>query len=103
MMRTNIYAHGLLAIVAAAHLAGCASESADAVRKRRERVTYYDRNGDGRVDLEKHTFPGMADADWELRDTDFNGRYDEKVLFGVAIIRSTVDLPVPKRAKISRM
>ena len=96
-MRTNISVCGLLAIVATAHLAGCASESGDAVMKRRDRVTYHDRNGDGRVDLEKHTFPGMADADWELRDTDFDGRYDEKVRFGVAVVQSKVDLPVPKR------
>lgn len=97
-MKITLY--GLLAVVTAS-LAGCVSESGDAVVKRREKVTYYDRNGDGRVDLEKHIHHGMADADWELRDTDFDGRYDEKVLYGVAFVQSKADLPVPKRVKIT--
>ena len=30
------------------------------------------------VDAETHHFTGLADADWELRDDDFNGRYEKK-------------------------
>src|SRR5437868_5092956 len=61
----------------------------------REQISYYDRNGDGKVDLEKHKFHGVADADWELRDDDYNGRYEKKILYGFAVVESAVDLPVP--------
>jgi hypothetical protein len=66
----------------------------------REQILYYDRNGDGLVDLERHHFRGAADEDWELRDDDFNGRFEQKVIFGVGIIRSSIDIPVPKRVHI---
>lgn len=66
-------------------------------------VTYYDRNGDGRVDLEFHEHPGVADADWQLRDEDYNGRYEIRVLFGVGGVRGTaVDLEVPTKVRISK-
>ena len=55
------------------------------------RVTYNDRN----VDQERHHYPGLADADWELRDDDFDGRYERKILYGVGIIESRVDVSVP--------
>lgn len=91
----------LLALVLAA---GCAtrSKSADPL-ERRVLVTYYDRNRDGRVDLEKHTYPGFADADWELRDDDYDGKYEKKILYGFAVRETAVDLRVPVKVKISRM
>jgi hypothetical protein len=70
--------------------------------KRRERVTYYDRNGDGKADLEAHRY-GMADADWQLRDDNYDGRYEQKILFGFAIIHSTVDIPVRANVRVKRM
>jgi hypothetical protein len=60
-----------------------------------EHILYYDRNGDGKVDLEVHRYPRWADADWELRDDDFDGRYEKKILYGVGAVESAVDLPVP--------
>src|SRR5689334_3085573 len=78
--------------------AGCAGQTA--VDRPIEQVFYYDRNGDGRVDLEKHHFPKMADADWELRDDDYSGRYTKKVLYGYAVVESAVDLPVPGKVRV---
>lgn len=54
----------LFVVAMIASWSGCASRdvSGDEIMKRRERVTYYDRNGDGKVDLESHRY-GMADAD----------------------------------------
>ena len=66
----------------------------------RDQVTYLDRNGDGRADVENHHYPGVADADWQLRDDDFNGRFEKKILFGVGIVESKVDIPVPKGVRI---
>jgi len=63
-------------------------------------VFYYDRNGDGMVDLERHHFPGLADADWELRDDNYDGRYEKKIVYGYAVVESSVDLPVPKNVHI---
>jgi hypothetical protein len=63
-------------------------------------VFYYDRNGDGRVDLEKHHFPKMAEADWELRDDNYDGRYEKKVLYGFTVVERVVDLPVPTNVHI---
>lgn len=63
-------------------------------------ISYYDRNGDGKVDLEKHRHPRVADADWELRDDDYSGRYEKKVLFGVGVTESVVDIPVPTGVRI---
>jgi hypothetical protein len=54
-----------LLLAASAFLFGCAGRGDD-LEKRAE-VSYYDRNGDGKVDLEKHQHAGVADADWELR------------------------------------
>jgi hypothetical protein len=64
-------------------------------------TTYYDRNGDGRVDYEFHDIPGWADDEWALRDTDFNGRYDIRYDMGYPGGRSRVDLPVPTSVRIS--
>ena len=58
-------------------------------------VLYYDRNGNGKVDLERHHFPGLADADWELRDDNYDGRYEKKIHYGYAVEETPVHLPVP--------
>lgn len=71
--------------------------------EQREKIFYYDRNSDGKVDLEVHQHPGVADADWELRDDDHNGRYEKKVLYGYSLLKSVVDMPVPTDVAISRM
>jgi len=86
-------------MLAGAFMSGCATHSGDPLESR-EQISYYDRNGDGQVDLEKHHYRGVADADWELHDDDFNGRFEKKILFSVGVIESTVDLPVPKHVRI---
>jgi hypothetical protein len=70
------------------------------LRRAENRSFYYDRNGDGRVDQEKHHFRGLADADWELRDDDYNGRYEKKILYGFALTECGIDVPVPTHAPI---
>jgi len=77
---------------------GCATRGSVLVS--REQVSYYDRNGDGRVDQEVHRYRGVADADWELRDDDFDGRYEKKILYGFAVVESPVNLPVPTHVHI---
>jgi hypothetical protein len=90
----------VLFLLVAAFCSGCAAQR-NALESR-GRVSYYDRNGDGKVDQETHHYPGVADADWELRDDDFDGRYERKTLYGVGIIESHVDIPVPTNVRISR-
>lgn len=68
--------------------------------KRVERISYYDSNGDGKVDVESHQYVGANDADWELRDEDHNGRFEKKIRYGVGVFESAVDLPVPKGVRI---
>lgn len=75
--------------------------SCAASTKCRNRVSYFDRNGDGKVDLEKHKYPGVADLDWELRDDNHDGRFEKKVLFGCAVTESEVDIPIPTQ-KVSK-
>ena len=67
-----------------------------------EQILYYDRNGDGKVDLEEHRYPGSFDRNWELRDDDYNGRYEQRVVFGYAMLKSAVDIPVPAGVKIEK-
>lgn len=87
-----------LLVLGALFLPGCATQST--APESREQVLYYDRNGDGRVDQEKHHFWGGADADWELRDDDYNGRYEKKILHGFALTEWGIDLPVPTNVPI---
>ena len=82
-------------------MGGCASRSG-AKLEDRTKILYFDRNGDGKVDLERHTHPGVADADWELRDDDHDGRYEKKILYGFAAGESAVDIPVSTGVKIER-
>lgn len=77
---------------------GCKHGDGDS--RKRESVVYLDRNGDGKVDLEVHRFHGMADADWDLRDEDHDGRFEKKVVYGVGVFESTVDIAVPTEVKI---
>ena len=77
---------------------GCATHKT--TQESGEQVLYYDRNGDGKVDQEMHKYRGVADADWELRDDDHDGRYEKKVLYGFAVVESSVDLPVPTHVHI---
>jgi hypothetical protein len=77
----------------------CCSKHGDSLDGR-EQISYYDRNGDGKVDLEIHHYLGVADADWSLQDDDYNGRYEKKILYGVGIIKSAVNLPVPTNVLI---
>jgi hypothetical protein len=90
----------VLLLAGSAFLFGCTGWGDDL--ERRTQVSYYDRNGDGKVDLEKHKHPEIADTDWELRDDDYDGRYEKKILYGFAVKESAVDIRVPARVKIER-
>jgi len=80
-------------------LFGCAHYS-DTLESR-EQVHYYDRNGDGKVDDEVHHYLGATNADWELCDDKYVGRYDEKIVYyGVGYTATSVDIPVPTGVKI---
>jgi len=89
-------------LVATALLCSCATQRRVPVEDR-EQVSYHDGNGDGKMDREKHQHPGMADADWELRDDDHNGRYERKILYGYAVTESVVDIRVPTGVKIEKI
>ena len=85
-------------------LYGCASHSSEralAEVDKRYVLTYYDRNHDGRVDLEFHHLPDGADADWAYCDTKFRGRYDLKIKWSYTIVMERVDLPIPTKVKIT--
>jgi hypothetical protein len=90
-----------LLVAATEFLSGCATHSSDLLEDRAQ-ISYYDRNGDGKVDLEKHQHPGVADADWELRDDDYDGRYEKKILYGFAVKKSAIDIRVPTDVKIEK-
>lgn len=75
-------------------LPGCVSPDGHPPN-REARITYYDRNGDGQVDMEKHKHPGVADADWVLLDDNYDSCYEKKILHGIAVKESSVHLVVP--------
>ena len=87
-----------LFLLIAAFWSGCATHR-DTLHNR-EQVFYYDRNSDGKVDQERHHHPGVSDADWELWDDNYDGRYEKKIMFGFAVTESAVDLPVPTHVHI---
>lgn len=90
----------LAAFGVVALLASCASH--DTPLTEQWTVTYYDRTGDGIVDYELHTLgSGHADADWALIDMQFRGRYDLRVHWGFTLEKKKVNMPVPKRVKIT--
>ncbi len=67
----------------------------------RYRITYYDRNHDGEVDLEIHQ-ADATDSDWGLTDTDFKGYYDELWVNGVAGVSYTVQVPIPGGVSLAK-
>jgi hypothetical protein len=73
----------------------------DAEMRKREIVTYHDRNADGKVDLERHRYLGYADADWELRDDNFDGRFEARWNYGVGLRKTTINVTVPTNVTIS--
>ena len=88
-------------LLSAALLSGCATHRNEPLSHEAQ-TSYYDRNADGKIDLEKHQYPGLADADWELRDDDFDGVYENKVFFGFALKQSAIHIRVPTGLKIER-
>lgn len=54
-----------------------------------------DRNADGRIDREVHKYPELADADWELRDEDYDGVYEQLITYGYAVQTQQVSIAVP--------
>jgi hypothetical protein len=54
-----------------------------------------DRNADGRIDRELHRYPGLADADWELRDENFDGVYERLIAYGYVVRTQQVSIVVP--------
>ena len=89
-----------LAFAAFSFLPGCSTDQTSL--EQREKIFYYDRNGDGKADLEAHQLLGKAEADWDLRDDDHNGRYEKRVPYGYGVV-TVVDLPVPTDVPISRL
>jgi hypothetical protein len=96
-----------ISLMIAALLLGCAQRpvTLEPISSRPEdveQITYHDRNSDGKADLEKHRHPGWADADWELRDDNFDGRFEKKILYGVGVFETAVDLPIPTLVRIEK-
>lgn len=88
-------------LFAALSSCGCASRSDSP--EVRAKPSYFDRNGDGKVDIESHRHRGIADADWQFRDDDYDGRFEKKILYGVAVKETAVDIEVPTGVKIRQM
>lgn len=68
--------------------------------KPHERVSYYDRNGDGKVDLEIHKVADAKEKDWALSDNDYDGRYELETHLGVVIKKVMIDRPVPTGVRV---
>jgi hypothetical protein len=83
--------HLYFCLLAAVIVSGCV----------RDHVSYYDRNGDGFVDLEKHHYR-VTDSDWQLQDDNYDRRFETKTIFGVGTVEEAVNLPVPKNVPIQR-
>ena len=87
-----------LLLAATVFLSGCAIHESGL--RERSTTSYYDRNVDGRVDLEKHKHSGVADADWELRDDNYNGTYETRDDYWFTVRKSAVALQVPTGVRI---
>lgn len=87
----------LLSVLMSINCAQCGGSSASSTR---EIISYYDRNGDGKVDHERHQKPDLDHGDLLLFDDNYDGRYEKRALYGVGVIESAVDLPVPTGVKI---
>jgi hypothetical protein len=89
----------IILIVAIIPLAGCAATDqrvphGDEVPS----VTYYDLNRDGQVDFEMHrmTGNGVDNGDWARKDTNYDGYYDEEIVYGKTIsISEPIHMRVP--------
>jgi hypothetical protein len=57
-------------------------------------VTKSDTNHDGQTDRVFYHAPGWADVDYELKDTNFDGRFDQRIDYGYTITYRVVDVPV---------
>lgn len=66
-----------------------------------EVITYRDRNKDGKVDFERHHFPGTADNDWEKRDDNFDGVFEGNWRYGVALRKTKINEAVPTNVVIT--
>lgn len=56
-------------------------------------ITLIDRNNDGLADKKRFHAPGIADVDYDLLDTDYDGAYDQKITYGYALIKTRVQIP----------
>jgi hypothetical protein len=63
---------------------------------KRHAVDYKDTNRDGKIDQEYHSYLA-SDANWELRDENFDGRYDKKISYGYGKDVTLIDKPVPHK------
>lgn len=84
-----------LLVTSIALVIGCTRdpiEPLDEDLKDREQITYFDRNGDGKVDYEMHTYVGVYDGDWWLNDDDYDGLFETKSTHWNKIY---VEIPVP--------
>lgn len=77
-----------LLIVFAGCILGCSIRPA-------QRVIYKDTNGDGKIDQEYHANSG-ADMNWEMKDENFDGRYEKRIYHGFATEVTIIDKPIPK-------
>ena len=95
MMSRNVAT--VLAVMLAA--LGCAQRSAGSFSGKPE-VSYFDRNGDGQVDVATYYYPPDFEDGYKLRDDDYDGRFETKVYYGWGTLAEPVDVPVPKKVKL---
>ncbi len=62
-------------------------------------ITLLDRNKDGIADKKIFHAPGWADVDYELIDTNFNGRYDKKVRYCYTVTTESIDIQAEPYSK----
>jgi hypothetical protein len=91
--------HRVAILCIAVALVGCAPKSPSAIE--RGKITYYDRNGDGRVDFEYHDLGG-GDMDWALADRNYDGFYDIRLRYGIVLGIDRVHIGVPSGVSITR-
>ncbi|MCJ8328382.1 MAG: hypothetical protein MJH11_00135 [Lentisphaeria bacterium] len=56
-------------------------------------ITRKDRNNDGKTDSIFYDH-GMADGDYEYVDTDCDGYYDKKIIYGIGVFEKKVMIKV---------
>ena len=90
----------VISLCTAVALFACATDSPPQLDQ--GKVTYYDRNHDGRVDFEFHD-TGGGDTDLAVADRDYDGYYDILLwhgIVGAAIYKH--HRPVPTGVKITK-